>query len=68
MKNKKITKFREIIKKNRGLLKNSGFNSHTVDSWAYSNRVPNYDTACKISAVLGIVLTDIPYFRKEHVV
>jgi len=68
MKNKKIDNFRKLIKKNRGLLKNSGFNPHTVDSWAYTDRVPTYDTACKISALLGVVLTDIPYYKKEHVI
>ena len=68
MKNKKITKFREIIRQNRKLLKEAGFNSHTVDSWAYSDRVPSYDTACKISALLGIVLTEIPYYKRERVI
>jgi len=64
---KKINNFREIIKKNRKLLVSNGFNKHTVDSWAYTSRVPSYDTACRLSATLGIILTKIPYFKKEHV-
>ena len=63
-----MVRFREIIKQNRKLLKDAGFNSHTVDSWAYSDRVPSYNAACKISALLGVVLTEIPYFKKEHVI
>jgi len=66
MKIKKINNFREIIKKNRSFLVEKGFNKHTVNSWAYTGRVPSYDTACKLSAVLGIVLTEIPYYKMER--
>ena len=65
----KITEFKKTVKKHRKELYASGeFAKITVDSWIYTTRVPSFENACKISALLGIVLTEIPYFKKERVI
>ena len=66
MKKNKVNKFRLLIKENRVLLASEGYSKATIDSWIYTNRVPEYETACKISALLGVVLTKIPYYKMER--
>ena len=64
----KIKQFRNTVKVNRVLLKKCGYPKPTVDSWIYTTRVPEYDTACKLADILKVRLTDIPYYRSERVV
>ena len=65
----KVKEFKKMVKKHRKQLYDSGeFARITVDSWIYTTRVPSYENACKVSALLGIVLQKIPYFKKERVI
>ena len=64
----KISKFRRTIRKNRKGLIEGGFNSATVNSWAYTNRVPSFENAQKLADFLRVPLYDIPYHRNERVV
>jgi len=64
---KKVNKFRETVKKNKKLLVEGGINLYTVKSYAYTSRLPSEPNAKKISAILGVSLAEIPYYRTEHV-
>ena len=64
---KKVNKFRKIIKENQKLLISAGINRYTLKSYMYTSRTPSEDNAKKISAILGIPLAEIPYYRVEHV-
>lgn len=64
----KISNFRKLIKNNRYILEGHGINRATVNSWIYTDRVPEYETACLISDILQILLTDIPYYRRGRVI
>lgn len=62
---KTTPKFQKLIRENRKLLIEKGFNQYTVRSWAYGYRMPDILHAMKLSAALGIRLEKIPY---RHVV
>ena len=64
----KVVKFRVLIKKHRKQLIKYGFKECTVNSWVYSNRVPTEANAKAISALLGVPLVEVPYYRVEHVI
>ena len=65
----KIKSFKKLVKANRKILYESKqFAKITVDSWIYTERLPCYENAKKIADITGISLSDIPYFRREHVI
>ena len=66
----KIKKFRNMVNvpATRKQLVNAGLNYHAVYSWGNSDRIPTEANAKKISGILGIPLSDIPYYRIERVV
>jgi len=64
----KQNKFKKIVKENKGLLISSGFSMPAVRSWIYTNRIPTETNAKKISAILGVPLSEIPYYRTERVI
>ena len=65
----KVDKFREYItqKPNRKIL-NNHFGRATVNGWIYTHRVPTERNAKAISALLGVPLAEVPYYRVEHVI
>lgn len=64
----KIINFRTVVKANRQKLIENGFNESTVNSWTYSSKIPNLENAAKLSMVLGLRMSEIPYYRTERVV
>lgn len=64
----KIKKFKKIAKENKPLLVKSGIKNSTVRSWIYTSRVPSEENAKKISMILGIPLSEIPFYRIERFV
>lgn len=65
---KKINKFRQTVKENRKLLLDAGINKYAIRSWRYTSRIPSEPNAKKIAAVLGVPLSEIPYYRTERVI
>ena len=65
MKIKQI-KFKKIVRENKKLLIKGGISKYAVRSYLYTERVPNEENAKKISAILGMPLAEIPYFRTER--
>jgi hypothetical protein len=65
----KVQKFRKNIteKPNRKIL-NNHFGRATVNGWIYTGRVPMERNAKIISALLGVPLSEVPYYRVEHVI
>ena len=59
--------FKEMVKENKKTLIDGGIGKYAVRSYIYTNRVPKEDQAKKISAILGVPLSQIPYYRVEHV-
>jgi len=66
----KIEEFREFIssKDVRKLLVKAGLKYSLVYSWGNTDRLPSELNAKKISSILGKPLSEIPYYRTEHVV
>lgn len=59
------TKFRLLVKKYRKELKKAGFKVTTINSWIYTKRVPFFDSAVKMSPIIGLPVAKIPYIRIE---
>ena len=64
----KIEIFKSILKENKKALLAEDIGRHAIESWLYTNRVPSEKNAKKISAILGIPLSKIPYYRTERVI
>jgi len=59
--------FEQKIRENKKRLVNElGFSAATVNSWIYTNRKPRYETAERLSVVLGIPISQIPYIKVER--
>jgi len=64
----KLKDFRMLVRNNRQRLIKAGFVETTVNSWIYTNRIPSYRNAVKLSGILKIELSKIPYFLTERVI
>jgi hypothetical protein len=63
----KSLKFQKLIERNRrDLIKTHGFHKSTVCTWARGYRVPKWETAVKLSILLDVPITQIPYFKTER--
>lgn len=58
-------KFTILVKKNRQKLVDSGININTVRSWMYNFRIPSFDNAIKLSYLLDLPISQIPYRKIE---
>lgn len=59
------TKFTKRLQKSQALLIGAGFKESTLKSWMYSNRLPSFDNAVKLSGLLGLLISEIPYRKIE---
>ena len=59
---KNDTLFRKKVKENRKRISESGIPMATVNAWAYGKRRPLYETALKIAPILGLKISEIPYY------
>ena len=64
----KIKLFRQTIKINRILLERAGFKITTINSWIYTDRVPDYNNAKLLAGIIGCEFSDIPHYRSERVI
>jgi transcriptional regulator with XRE-family HTH domain len=63
----KMTVFEKKIREHRKeLIEKHGFSKATVNSWLYTTRKPRYATAEKLSLILGIPVSQIPYIKVER--
>ena len=66
---KKQTKFQKLVLMNRrDLIKKHGFHPATVWTWVHGRKVPKWETAVKLSTILNVPITDIPYHKIERTV
>jgi hypothetical protein len=63
---KKIKNFRKAIKDKRSELREAGYTMPTINSWIYTDRLPRFETAIKLSNIIGLKLNEIPFFRIER--
>ena len=63
---KKIKTFRDAVKKSRVELESAGYPVPTINSWIYTGRIPRFETAIDLAKILGLKLSEIPYFRIER--
>jgi len=59
----KNRKFRQKVKENRKLLRDAGYKPPTIHSWE-SGTYPNLQTAIKLSALLNLKVSEIPYYNQ----
>jgi len=64
----KIKLFRDTVKQNKNKLIEAGFKPTTVSSWMYSDKIPSLENAAKLSMLLEMKLSEIPYYRTERVI
>jgi len=62
----KTSIFEQKIRENKKRLVALGFPLATVNSWIYTNRKPRYETAERLSMILGIPISQIPYIKVER--
>ena len=58
-------KFSKAIRQNRKKLKEAGFAPSTLHSWEYGLRHPRIDNAKRLSLIIGMDLSEIPYIKME---
>jgi len=63
---KKKTYFQGLVRDNRKKLKNSGFKNSTLSMWIHGNRIPDWDNAVRLSTILNITVSSIPYHKIER--
>ena len=66
--NDKINNFRRIIRHHKYALLAAQIPYSTVYSWEKTDRLPSERNAKKIAAILSLSLSDVPYYRTEHVI
>jgi hypothetical protein len=59
-------KFGKAVAKHKKELRNRGYPESTIKSWQYGKRRPLFETAMELSVILGMKLSDIPYYKIEH--
>ena len=63
---KKTTYFQGLIKTNRKALKGQGFKNSTLSMWIHGNRIPDWDNAVRLSMLLDVPVTSLPYHKIER--
>jgi len=58
-------KFQKQIRSHRKKLREAGYHPSTIHTWEYGKRMPMFKTALKLSTILDMPLSDIPYRRVE---
>ncbi|MCF7811572.1 helix-turn-helix domain-containing protein [bacterium] len=59
------TKFNKKVRENRKKLKEAGFGAPSIHNWEYGKKVPMFETAVKLSAILDMPIMEIPYWKPE---
>jgi hypothetical protein len=62
----KIAIFRKTIKEKKYDLLAAGYSMSTIHSWMYTDRLPKFDTAAEISSIIGMRISDIPYYQIQR--
>jgi hypothetical protein len=62
----KIKNFKKVVKSHKRELSLAGYSLSTINSWIYTDRMPTFDTAVAISSILGMKISEIPYFKTER--
>ena len=63
---KKLTEFQKALKENRKVVKKTGlFSDSALTSWVQGMRTPRFDSAVKLSTLLDLPISKIPYRRVE---
>jgi hypothetical protein len=57
--------FHQRLREKRKELLEAGFSLATINSWLYTARRPRYETAERLSLILGLQISQIPYRRTE---
>ena len=59
------TKFQKAVRNNRKKLRQAGVTPATIHNWEYGKKKPKFENAVKLSYLLGMDISDIPYWRVE---
>jgi len=61
----KTERFKLLIEEHFDGLREKGFKYQTLYAWLKGRRLPSFDNAVKLSALLNLPVSDIPYVRVE---
>lgn len=57
--------FQKLLKKNRKKVLDAGFKPAAVTHWTYGKRIPMFENAIKLSMILDIPISKVPYRKVE---
>jgi len=63
---KNINLFKKAVKLHRKDLLAAGYSKATIYTWQCGSRLPMYRTALKLQAIIGLDISEIPFYRIER--